>query len=254
VQADDFETPPRMDPRIRTGLFAPFTVLALVTAVVLVIVFARSRSATTAKGRPGATPQPAVAKEADAEQLVRKLMETESDRRQTGGALGVALFVLLLVLGLAYLVLVFGVGVWIVRDAHNRGHEGALWTMIFFAPHGTLAVWPTLSLVGFLSWALLIVFLFPLSWIGLPFYLLSRRRGVLMLCEACGNQRLGYAKEWSHGRSLRPETALLPIWSWDQFAARLAGACAPFASPPPNSQFRTCSVTAFRRSSLMVSR
>lgn len=123
---------------------------------------------------------------------------------------GLVLFwaLILLLLCLGYLAFLFAVGVWVVRDAYARNHEGALWVVLYGVPHLIFAALPVPSFVfvssagqmakWFMLWVLGLLFWLVFSWSGLLLYTLGRRRGRLTSCPTCENRRLPYTKSCPH--------------------------------------------------------
>jgi hypothetical protein len=193
-----------MNPNARMGLVAAVVVVGSLAVIVGAIVVANV-----------SRPDPAPAKLPDTKQSAKQQpakrpAEAERETAETiqgvaAGSVAIGLVLLLIVVAIAYMVLVFGVMVWVARDAYNRGHEGALWAIIYIVPH-LLVSWPY-SLIGLvmaatiIGLAVWIPVLFPvvaLSWSGLPVYLCSRRRGVLAVCQACGLKHLEYVARCPH--------------------------------------------------------
>jgi hypothetical protein len=187
--------------RLMMMVMATAGLVTLVVAVILVVVLAVNppgdgKPGEAAKGTPKATSK----EDARRQEEIRRQAEKEAEEKLTTALFGtVATGVLLLIFlaVLAYFVLVVAVMVWVARDADNRGHEGAVWGIIYAVPQLLWFTFPVLLFIPIIGWMLIPVSA-VLSWLGFVVYLCARRRGNLTDCGSCRNKRLEYVKTCPH--------------------------------------------------------
>jgi hypothetical protein len=174
--------------------------IAVITVVIVAVI--RSRDSNTVDKL--ATGKKQVEKHAPSK--VEEIFKDAGEGAKAGFALGFVLLTLALIV--VYAFFVYWMMSWVARDSYNRGHEGALWAVIYIIPHLWFSVpytafvfFPALTFVspiGFVFWITGLIVILPLSWSGFAVYLASRRKGILVSCEHCHNKRLEYVRQCSH--------------------------------------------------------
>jgi hypothetical protein len=175
----------------RSLMLAAITVLGVLLICLCAIILAVWTSQRKSAESPSGAAAPALGKK-DAKGLADELADLSRTALTT--AVGLAI----LVAGIAYVLFVFGMMVWVATDARNRGMESALWGIIYIVPQlATIWSLPFGVLVPVFGWVYLLVAL-PFSWSGLCVYVLARRSGRLVQCSYCPNNRLDYVRTCPH--------------------------------------------------------
>lgn len=89
---------------------------------------------------------------------------------------------------------------WIARDAASRGQQPGVWIGLFLGIHVVAIRVPfwSASVIGLFYFWIALPALILFAWLVAGIYHLSRRRGALVVCRHCHNERLTYCLTCVH--------------------------------------------------------